>query len=346
MKKAYVSANVMGAFAFDEKGKLLDFILFDKNPKLIAERLELIENGKKLDEEEMLIKKLKSKSYEVEQKSNKAEEILQEKFREIAFKTGFAKSDKELNEIIVDTNIIKTKKMLKEEKKEKIMMRVIGIIDYLDKTLNIFCEQMREWYGFYFPEAPKIIKSNEMFTRIVAEGRKENIKEADIKKIAEKSVGMEFSDKDIENIKMFAESLLNFFNVRKKLDSYIKEIAEKEMPNTTAITGHLLAARFVSMAGGLGKLARMPTSRIQLLGAEKALFRHMRSKAKAPKHGIVFAHPYIQQAPKELRGKVARILASKISIAAKTDFFSKEDKSKHLKEELEKEVKKILKWKN
>ena len=179
--------------------------------------------------------------------------------------------------------------------------------------------------------------------RIVAEGKKENIKEADIKKIAEKSVGMEFSDKDIENIKMFAESLLNFFNVRKKLDSYIKEIAEREMPNTTAITGHLLAARFVSMAGGLEKLARMPTSRIQLLGAEKALFRHMRTRAKAPKHGILFAHPYIQQAPKELRGKVARILASKISIAARMDFFSREDKSKQLKEELEKEVKRVLK---
>ncbi len=343
MKKAYVCANIIGVFAFDDKDKLLDFVLFDKKPELIAEKLESLERGKSLKEEKDLVERLKKKGYAVEEKSNKAREILQKKFRKIALETGFAKSDKELNEIIVEANIIKTKKMLTGEKKEKILMRVVGVIDNLDKILNIFCEQLREWYGFYFPEAPKIIKSNEMFTRIVAEGKKENIKEADIKKIAEKSVGMEFSDKDIENIKMFAESLLNFFNVRKKLDSYIKEIAEREMPNTTAITGHLLAARFVSMAGGLEKLARMPTSRIQLLGAEKALFRHMRTRAKAPKHGILFAHPYIQQAPKELRGKVARILASKISIAARMDFFSREDKSKQLKEELEKEVKRVLK---
>lgn len=343
MKKAYVCANIIGVFAFDDKDKLLDFVLFDKKPELIAEKLESLERGKSLKEEKNLVERLKKKGYAVEEKSNKAREILQKKFRKIALEIGFAKSDKELNEIIVEANIIKTKKMLTGEKKEKILMRVVGVIDNLDKILNIFCEQLREWYGFYFPEAPKIIKSNEMFTRIVAEGKKENIKEADIKKIAEKSVGMEFSDKDIENIKMFAESLLNFFNVRKKLDSYIKEIAEREMPNTTAITGHLLAARFVSMAGGLEKLARMPTSRIQLLGAEKALFRHMRTRAKAPKHGILFAHPYIQQAPKELRGKVARILASKISIAARMDFFSKEDKSKQLKEELEKEVKRVLK---
>ena len=343
MKKAYVCANIIGVFAFDDKDKLLDFVLFDKKPELIAEKLESLERGKSLKEEKDLVERLKKKRYAVEEKSNKAREILQKKFRKIALETGFAKSDKELNEIIVEANIIKTKKMLTGEKKEKILMRVVGVIDNLDKILNIFCEQLREWYGFYFPEAPKIIKSNEMFTRIVAEGKKENIKEADIKKIAEKSVGMEFSDKDIENIKMFAESLLNFFNVRKKLDSYIKEIAEREMPNTTAITGHLLAARFVSMAGGLEKLARMPTSRIQLLGAEKALFRHMRTRAKAPKHGILFAHPYIQQAPKELRGKIARILASKISIAARMDFFSKEDKSKQLKEELEKEVKRVLK---
>jgi len=338
-KKVHVSVNALGAFAFDEKENLIDFVPFKKKADFIAKRLEEIENGKETKEEQLLINKLKKKGYYVE-RDDKAEEILRKNFRDIALKIGF-KSDEEINQILSQAGIIKTRKILGRVNKEKILMRVINIIDHADKELNIFSEQMREWYGLYFPAAPKNIKSNELFMKIASMGRKENIKEQNIANLDINSSGMDFSDEDIEVMQGFAATILNLFSARKKLDSYLKEIAKSEMPNMTAILGHLLAARLVSMAGGLEKLARMPTSRIQLLGAEKALFRHMKNKAKAPKHGIIFAHASIQQAPKEKRGKIARILASKISIAAKIDFFSKEDRSKKLKKELEKELERI-----
>ena len=116
-------------------------------------------------------------------------------------------------------------------------------------------------------------------------------------------------------------------------------------PNVTAIAGSTLAAKLMVLAGGLKNLAKLPSSTIQLLGAEKALFRFMKNKGKSlpPKYGILFLHPEVTNAPVEVKGKVARAVASELSMAAKTDFYTGENKTEDYKKHLKKRIKEILK---
>ncbi len=116
---------------------------------------------------------------------------------------------------------------------------------------------------------------------------------------------------------------------------------KKIAPNTTYIVGPLIGARLLSLAGGLQKLAILPASTIQILGAEKALFRYKKEGGKPPKHGVIFQHPLINRSLREERGKIARVLANKITIAVKADVFTQRDISKELKKDLDKKVKEI-----
>ena len=86
----------------------------------------------------------------------------------------------------------------------------------------------------------------------------------------------------------------------------------------------MLGARLISLAGSLEKLAEFPSSTIQVIGASKALFKHLRARAPSPKHGIIYSHPLINTAPWWVRGKIARAVAAKLSLAARIDFYSGE----------------------
>ena len=132
------------------------------------------------------------------------------------------------------------------------------------------------------------------------------------------------------------------FENRKMLSKYLENITAAALPNTSKVAGPVLTARLLSLAGGLEKMSKMPSSTIQLLGAEKALFRHMRGEGKAPKYGVLFGHPLIQAAPKELKGKVARIISARIALAARTDNFSDKDQGDDMKKDMEEQVRKIL----
>lgn len=141
------------------------------------------------------------------------------------------------------------------------------------------------------------------------------------------------------------QPLENVFSVvnaeMKKLEKQIESDMQKLAPNTSKIVGSLIGARLVSLASGMERLATMPASTIQILGAEKALFRFKKEGGKPPKHGVIFQHPLINKAPRTVRGKIARILATKIAIAVKADVFTKRDISDELKEDLEKRMKEI-----
>jgi nucleolar protein 56 len=126
-------------------------------------------------------------------------------------------------------------------------------------------------------------------------------------------------------------------SLEKQIDSDMQKIA----PNISKMTGPLIGARLVSLAGGIEKLAIMPASTIQILGAEKAFFRFKKEGGLPPKHGVIFQHSYINKSPREVRGKIARIFATKISIAAKADAFTKRDIFNELKEELDKRIREI-----
>lgn len=358
--RAHVATNIIGSFAFDNDKKIIEYRLFPKKPEEIAKELEKVREGKIIKQEREIVNIITKKGYTeiecdrelgiagvicIQKKDNIASETLQSECRRLAIDMHWVTSQAEFNEIMSKVNVILTREKLKITKSDKIVMSTIGVIDELDKVLNVFSERLKEWYGLYFPEACKLIQSNERFVELVSEtARKEDIKDKALTGSIEKSAGMQFSDYDLNSMQQFSKSVLNLFKTKKELTEYIEKITKETIPNMSAVAGPLLSARLLALAGGLEKISRMPSSTVQLLGGEKALFRHLRDKnSPAPKYGALFAHPYVQKSPKELKGKVARLIAAKLSLAAKTDFFSKEDKGEQLKKELEEQVKKVIK---
>ena len=334
--KAFLARNHMGVFAFDEKGRLIDKVLFPAKPEDIAKRL-----CSKTLEEERLVKKLGG--YEIDKnKHNECEKNLNQQARQLALKLGWVKNDAEYNRILSTVNVLLTKEKMRVTKSDRILMQAIGVLDETDRVLNVFVERLREWYGLYFPEAGRCIPNHEAFAETVMFGKRENMEDKKLSKLAKKTAGMEFSDDDIEQMQGFARGIKDLFGMRKELEKYVNEKAKSTAPNLAAVAGPLLASRLLVLAGGLEKMARMPSSSIQLLGAEKSLFRHLKGKGKPPKYGILFSHPHVQQAPKERKGKVARLVAAKLSIAAKTDFFSKKDRGKELRDKLDEQVNSVI----
>ena len=247
-----------------------------------------------------------------------------------------------------------TDKILAAELKKAVarrdMMIVHGVhvLEDLDKQINIFYTRCREWYGIHFPELVEIIDEPEEYMRVVAElGARRNYTLEKLKNIlgekkarlvmerAESSIGAEISEEDEEQVKKVAREGLRLIEMRRDEERYLRELMNAEAPNLAAVAGPTLGAKLISIAGGLEKLAKLPASTIQVLGAEKALFRFFKTGRGAPKHGVIFQHPYIHGSPKWQRGKIARLLASKISIAARIDYFSREDRSGELRRALE-----------
>jgi nucleolar protein 56 len=332
--KITVAKNFLGVFAFSEDGKLLDHILFPKDPAAIADRL-----SGECEEERVLEGRLARAYKKREVVKNNDQETLKRTYRTLARDLRWAASPAELNEIIAAVNVLLTKKTLRVEKRDRILMQAVTTLEELEKDANVFSEKLREWYGLYFPELTRAVPSNERLARLVSSaGTREGIEDKALAGLAAATAGMHFSERDMHAVQSFSRSLRDLFEAKKTISEYIEQEAKDVFPNLTAIAGPLLACRLVSLAGGLEKMARMPSSTIQLLGGEKALFRHLKGEGKAPKYGVLFGHPAVQQAPQELKGKVARHVAAKLSLAAKVDFFSKDDRGEQLKKELEKDI--------
>jgi nucleolar protein 56 len=348
--KCYIVLSTLGVFGLDERGEVVDKIIFPKDPKKVA----LLLNSKELTREEAeLMERLKERKFQnfvlnrkVEgfeyEENNLGEKILRKKIREIS-RQVFAEN--EYNEFLTNLGIELTKMRIKESiKKDRIAMEVIDAIDEIDKSLNIYIARLREWYGLHFPEMEQAINRHERFVKLVADyGLRKNIKEANLTKLAEESMGIELNEKDEKIIKEYASLIVSLFKLREDMEKYLENLLKDFAPNFSALAGPLLAARLINLAGGFDKLAKKPSSTVQLLGAEKALFRYLHGRGKSPKHGVLFTHPLIQQAPLKKRGKIARIIASKLSIAIKLDYYGKEDKSEELKKELKERVEKALK---
>ena len=349
LMKIYIVQSLLGVFALDEKGELVDYIRF---PKDIDKTVERMSDHGLTEEEHQLLKKLEKKGYEfISSKktdeyeyelNNLGELSFREKFRHIAKKLGF--SDVELNRLITDIGIELTKRRTKETvKKDKIIIQAVDAIDEIDKSLNIFTARLREWYGLHFPEMDRLIEKHEKFAKIVSEyGLRDKIKEKELSNLKGISMGIDLSEKDETILKEYATKIKELYKLREHIEKYVDYVMKEIAPNLKELAGPLLAARLIALTGGLDKLARKPSSTIQLLGAEKALFRYLRGRGRSPKYGLLFTHPFIQNAPVNKKGKVARVLASKLSIAVKMDYYGKKDRSKELKKDLEERIKKIM----
>ena len=213
------------------------------------------------------------------------------------------------------------KTIQKSLKPEFLIIHSINLLDELDTTTDLLAKRLRKWYAFYNPEFERSISNSEKFARlIITKSRQQLLKELGLTE--QDSMGGTFSPIDLDALKELSEHLIGLYALRAQQETYLTILIKKLCPNVVAITGPLLCARFIERAKSLERLSRMPASTIQVLGAEKALFRHLRNKKyKPPKHGILHEHPLVLRNKKALHGKISRSLADKIAIAAKVDYF-------------------------
>ncbi|KAJ9196595.1 hypothetical protein DTO027B5_1560 [Paecilomyces variotii] len=220
------------------------------------------------------------------------------------------------------------------------IIQAIAILDQLDKAINTFSMRVREWYGWHFPELVKIVSDNQRYAQVALfvkdkttlteeslhdlaalveddEGVARSIIDA-----AKHSMGQEISQTDMENVISFAERVVSLSKYRKNLHSYLVSKMSVVAPNLAALIGEIVGARLISHAGSLTNLSKYPASTVQILGAEKALFRALKTKGNTPKYGLLYHSSFIGRAGPKNKGRISRFLANKCSIASRIDNFS------------------------
>ena len=218
------------------------------------------------------------------------------------------------------------------DKVDTMIVQAINLLDELDKEVNIYAMRVREWYGWHFPEMGKIVTDNLQYARCILKmGIRENIQQCDLsdiltepveeelKTVAEVSMGTEVGPLDTINIKQLCTQVVKLTEYRAQLFEYLKNRMNAIAPNLTVLVGELVGARLIAHAGSLLNLAKQPASTVQILGAEKALFRALKTKGATPKYGLIYHASLIGQAAPKFKGKISRVLAAKASLAIRYD---------------------------
>ncbi|KAL1919835.1 uncharacterized protein VTP21DRAFT_1766 [Calcarisporiella thermophila] len=228
---------------------------------------------------------------------------------------------------------------------DNMIIQAISLLDQLDKDINTFSMRVREWYSWHFPELSKIVNDNYLFAKLAKfiknksnlteeqlEGLEEIVSdEAKAKQIldaARASMGTDISDVDMVNIEMFADRVISLADYRKQLHDYLVSKMSNVAPNLAALIGEMVGARLISHAGSLTNLSKYPASTVQILGAEKALFRALKTKGNTPKYGLLYHSSFIGRAGTKNKGRISRFLANKCSIASRIDCFAERPTTK------------------
>jgi nucleolar protein 56 len=200
--------------------------------------------------------------------------------------------------------------------------------------------RLKEWFAWHFPEMTKIVNDNHIYAKLVnlLSGKRENVtdelkdelttitmdeeKSQQIIDAAKISMGMDMSETDSNQVQKWSERVVELINFRESLSDYLKERMNAVAPNLQALIGEIVGAKLIAHAGGLTNLSKYPASTIQILGAEKALFRALKTKGKTPKYGLIFNSTFIGRAGLKNKGKISRYLANKCAIASRVDCFS------------------------
>ena len=378
LMKATIVESVIGVFGFGKDNKLAEKVFFPKDPQETAKKLRKIEEGKLIAEISSLIDKLQAKGYthfvfenqemcrsageklniEVStEASSDTGRLLRENLEKFALDHKFVEKPEQLRGHVrtVSVELAKIKVKMTVERRDLLVAQAVLTVDDLDKSLNLFMNRIREWFGLHFPELDRLLDKHETYTRLVVKlGTRENFTAKNLEEeglpkaksqmmaeVAAASMGADLGDEDLVQIQSMCRNILGLYSVRQVLENYVDSVMEKVAPNTKAIAGSLLGARLIAIAGGLMNLAKLPASTMQILGAEKALFRSLKTKARPPKHGIIFQHPLIHDAKRWQRGKIARALAGKLSIAARVDAFNGKYAGDEMKSDLNKRIEEI-----
>ena len=226
-------------------------------------------------------------------------------------------------------------------KSDNMIIQSIALLDQLDKDINTFAMRIREWYSYHFPELIKIVPENALYARVVKliKNRKElsqdlfekleevlmdSARAQAIIDASKSSMGMDISPIDLLNIETFASRVIGLTDYRKELSAYLQSKMGLVAPNLSTLIGDVVGARLISHAGSLTNLAKAPASTVQILGAEKALFRALKTRGNTPKYGLIFHSSFIGRAGAKNKGRISRYLANKCSIASRIDAFSED----------------------
>ncbi|KAF9465303.1 hypothetical protein BDZ94DRAFT_1254202 [Collybia nuda] len=229
---------------------------------------------------------------------------------------------------------------------DNMIIQAIALLDQLDKDVNLFSMRIREWYGYHFPELVRLVPDNHQYARVAQYiGDKDTLDEEKLPDLAaildndstvaqnildaaRGSMGSSLSEIDMLNISAFATRVVSISEYRKSLVSYLTEKMNLVAPSLTALLGERIGARLISHAGSLTNLSKYPASTVQILGAEKALFRALKTKGNTPKYGLIYHSTFIGRAGPKHKGRISRFLANKCSIASRIDCYSDNPTSK------------------
>ncbi len=378
--KALLLTSVHGIIALDEKNQVVGTVYHDLSLNDLANYYILMEKRELPPDFKQFIQNLKEKGYSKFEIENPSYKPLFKDISDISsIITDDLQHFRELREnliqLLLDSKIsfsakqlnsrskILSEIMIKEQFAESITQKDYqikqagdSIVD-LDKSINILSTRLREWYGLHFPElTDKLIYDHTVYAKLVAElGMRDNfiadkinsitsLSEEKIKTVeakAKRSLGGNLSETDIITIKRLARTVLDQIEYRISLEKYISEALDSVAPNLKFVLGASITAKLISIAGSLERLAKFSSSTIQILGAEKALFKALKSGGKTPKYGILFQWNKIRGEKAYLRGKIARMVSGKISILAKVDYYKGEFIGDKYKDKIEQKIEKI-----
>ncbi|MFX1502098.1 MAG: C/D box methylation guide ribonucleoprotein complex aNOP56 subunit [Promethearchaeota archaeon] len=372
--KSYIADTLFGIFALDETGSILNFIDFVDDYEKIIEFYKALDNDIIQEVFENFLLELKNSGFDEFILDNKRlVSLISEK---LGYKTFFENKSLELKtfRLSLEKNLKKiginktTEEILVRYKKvgdkltrrkviqasghyDNIIIHTITVLDVIKKSISLFSSHLKEWYGLHFPElTDKIIDDNIILAKLISTlGSRENftfknieqkfdLKENKIRALEKYALESMGANIDLTILQNYADQIISLDNYRIQLEKYLEELVKKTVPNINSLIGSLIGAKLIAKAGSLQKLAYMPASRIQLLGAEKALYRFLKTGEKRPKHGLIFQWNQIRSAKPYLRGKIARVVAGKIGVAAKVDYFGGDFIGDTLSQEIEEKI--------
>ena len=314
-----------------------EYVSVKKNEAKLGEIGKFLGNGEvTLVNDRGLLEILKKKSIDAQLMDDEQMDNIQSTKTKLLINSGFANDENDAMEKLREFAIqLSSSKVTEVSQSQDLhIIQAINTLDETDKIINNFSSRLREWYGLHFPELDNLIDSINGYSQIVLSGKRENILKEDFENagfseskveilslVKEKSRGGDITEKNLGIVQTLAKQILTLFELRKTIEEHIEVKMKDEAPNISAVLGTAVGARILARAGSLKRLASMPASTIQVLGAEKALFRSLKTGANPPKHGILFQHATVHAAPRWQRGKIARAVAAKAAIAARVDVF-------------------------
>lgn len=309
---------------------------------IVKESLKLLASNEWLSEEKSLISKYagKAKLYFLGFKNEKLNNVIvTQDINKLASVTEAIKENKDFLYSLRTAAIrIAKKKVSASVSFDNLIIQAKASAAELAKSANLLTMRLREWFELYCPEFSSAVTDNERFVAaILSSGKEQLLEQLNMK--PEESMGAPLSDFDAQQILASAAAVSKLYETISAMDKYIETLMRKHCQNLAAVAGSQIGAELLRLAGSLEHLAMMPASTIQLLGAEKALFRHLKDRRqRPPKYGVLHEHELVAAAKKDVKGKIARLLADKISIAVKIDFFKGSFAGDKLRAEVERKV--------